>query len=176
MNERVPVERTTQQLIDDGRARQEALAGVEKILEEVRGTAHDEYQTVRVTVDGRGRLLDLWLRQDAVRWGADLGRVIVHVAHAAMDDATQAGYNRLAPLLGDNLTYAMELVSGHAAPARREARPGITAEEFQRRRDERMAQQHQQQRPGRREPDPRTDEFDPEDPLSFDVSFLRSDR
>lgn len=176
MSDRVPVERTTKQLIDDGRARQEALANVEKVLEDVRGTAHDEHQTVRVTVDGRGKLLDLWLRQDAVRWGPDLGRLIVHVARAAMDNATQAGYNRLAPLLGDNLTYAVELVSGHAAPARRDARPGITAEEFQRRRDERVAQQHRQRGPGRREPDPRTEEFDPEDPLSFDVSFLRSDR
>ena len=168
MTDRVPVERSTRQLIEDGRARQEALADIEKVLAEVTGTATDQYQTVRVTVDGRGKLLDLWLRQDAVRWGPELGRLIVQVAHAAMDNATQAGYNRLAPRLGDNLTYAVELISGHTAPARRGARPSITAEEFQRRRDERVGDQ--------REPDPRTEDFDDDDPLSFDVSFLRSDR
>ncbi|UVS81939.1 YbaB/EbfC family nucleoid-associated protein [Actinokineospora sp. UTMC 2448] len=168
MTAREPVERSTRQVIEDGRARQEALATVEKVLAEVQGTAQDQYQTVRVTVDGRGRMLDLWLRQDAVRWGPELGRLIVQVAHAAMDDATQAGYNRLAPLLGDNLTYAVELISGHAAPARRGARPSITAEEFQRRRDERLADQR---RPGPAAADP-----DDDDPLSLDLSFLRSDR
>lgn len=170
MTDRVPVERSTRQLIEDGRARQEALAGVEKVLAEVSGTATDQHQTIRVTVDGRGKLLDLWLRQDAVRWGPDLGRLIVQVAHAALDNATQAGYNRLAPLLGDNLTYAVELISGHAAPARRGAAPSITAEEFQRRRDARVATADQ------RKPDTRPDEPDDEDPLSLDVSFLRSDR
>ncbi|MFC7617693.1 YbaB/EbfC family nucleoid-associated protein [Actinokineospora soli] len=69
MNDRVPVERSTKQLIEDGKARQEALADVERVLAEVTGTATDQYQTVRVTVDGRGKVLDLWLRQDAVRWG-----------------------------------------------------------------------------------------------------------
>lgn len=170
MTDRVPVERSTRQLIEDSRARAEALADVERVLAEVTGTATDQHQTIRVTVDGRGKLLDLWLRQDAVRWGPQLGGLIVQVAHAAMDNATQAGYNRLAPMLGDNLTYAVELISGHAAPARRGARPSITAEEFQRRRDERVSAADQ------REPHPRTDEFDDDDPLSFDVSFLRSDR
>jgi hypothetical protein len=170
MTDRVPVERSTRQLIEDGRARQEALENVEKVLAEVTGTAVDQYQTVRVVVDGRGKLLDLWLRQDAVRWGPELGRLIVQVAHAALANATQAGYNRLAPLLGDNLTYAVELISGHAAPARRQGRPSITAEEFQRRRDERLAAAEQ------RKPDPRTEDHDDDDPLSLDVSFLRSDR
>jgi DNA-binding protein YbaB len=170
MSDRVPVERSTRQVIEDGRARQEALAGVEKVLAEVTGTATDQWQTVRVTVDGRGRVLDLWLRQDAVRWGPELGRLIVQVAHAAMANATQAGYNRLGPLLGDNLTYAVELISGHPAPARRPGPPGITAEEFQRRRDERLAAAEQ------REPATRAGEAEEDDPLSLDVSFLRSDR
>ncbi|MFC7617694.1 hypothetical protein ACFQV2_34110 [Actinokineospora soli] len=61
----------------------------------------------------------------------------------------------------------MELISGHPAPARRGERPSITAEEFQRRRDERVDQ---------RGPHPATQDFDEDDPLSFDVSFLRSDR
>ncbi|PPK69711.1 YbaB/EbfC family nucleoid-associated protein [Actinokineospora auranticolor] len=220
MTDRVPVERSTRQLIEDGRARQQALASVDTVLADVRGTAHDNHGSVRVTVDGRGKLLDLWLRPDAVRWGPDqLGRLIVLVAEAAMDQATQAGYNKLAPILGDGMTQAIEMLSGRTAPARRETGPGITAEEFQRRRDERMHAQATGQHPGPgpSEPDrghwapapgtvagqgnhpdrpgspdqvspaaagpggsgPGTvenDGFDPDDPLSFDLSSLRSDR
>lgn len=173
MSDREPVERSTSRLIEDNLARREALASVERVLQEVRGTAWDEYQSVRVTVDGRGKLLDLWLRPDAVRWGAErLGWLIVQVAHAAMDEATQAGYNRLAPLLGDNLTYAIEQLSGRAAPARRGAQSSITAEEFQRRRDERV----RRTTPTGRSAPPPEDDVEPDDPLSFDVSYLRSDR
>ena len=171
MTEREPLRRSTRQLIEDGRARQESLADIDTVLQGVHGTAYDQQQTVRVTVDGRGKLLELWLRQDAVRWGADqLGQLIVQVAQAAMDQATQAGYNKLAPLLGDNMTYAIELISGRAAPARDSRAGGITAEEFQRRRDERMNAGDPQQESAY------DDGFDPDDPLSFDLSSLRSDR
>ncbi|GLZ39256.1 YbaB/EbfC family nucleoid-associated protein [Actinokineospora sp. NBRC 105648] len=226
MTEREPLERSTQQLIEDGRARQEALAGIDTVLQGVHGTAYDNHASIRVTVDGRGKLVELWLREDAVRWGADqLGRLIVMVAEAAMAQATQAGYNKLGPLLGDNLTQAVELISGRAAPARRDTGPGITAEEFQRRRDERVRaaeggseragsgqgdhhgsapgggqsgdrlrgnenQPGEQLKPamgsgqrgpggtaGRRPGAPVDDDgFDPDDPLSFDLSSLRSDR
>ncbi|WP_018682447.1 YbaB/EbfC family nucleoid-associated protein [Actinokineospora enzanensis] len=216
MTEREPVERSTRQLIADGRARQEALASVDTVLAEVRGTAYDNHGSIKVTVDGRGKLLELWLRPDAVRWGPEqLGRLIVLVAEAAMDQATQAGYNRLAPLLGDSMTYAIEMLSGRAAPARRDTGPGITAEEFQRRRDERMhahggastlSQPDWTTRsdtapsvagqgnplPGAGSSRPadgngtgparvgrdtvENDGFDPDDPLSFDLSSLRSDR
>ncbi|MBC6448497.1 YbaB/EbfC family nucleoid-associated protein [Actinokineospora xionganensis] len=171
MTGREPIRRSTKQLIEDGRARQEAMANIDTVLAGVRGTAYDNHQSVRVTVDGRGKLLELWLRQDAVRWGADqLGRLIVMVARAAMDQATQAGYNKLGPILGDNMTYAIELISGRSAPARNPQAGGISAEEFQRRRDERMANG-----PTKAEP-AEDDGFDPDDPLSFDLSSLRSDR
>ena len=171
--EREPVERSTRQLIDDGLARQKALAGVDTVLEQVRGTATDNHQSVRVTVDGRGRLVELWLREDAVRWGADqLGRLIVLVAEAAMDQATQAAYNRLAPILGDGLTYAIEQLSGRPAPAR-QGSGGITAEEFQRRRDERLRRADGEVSARGPVVD---DGFDPDDPLAFDLSSLRSDR
>ncbi|GAA2964474.1 YbaB/EbfC family nucleoid-associated protein [Actinokineospora diospyrosa] len=219
MTGRDPVERSTRQLIEDGRARQEAMAGVDAVLAAVRGTAYDEHGSVRVTVDGRGKLLDLWLRQDAVRWGPQrLGALIVAVADAALAQATQAGYNKLGPILGDSMTQAIELLSGRAAPARRDTRPGITAEEFQRRRDERMHARSAgapaaegdgvpggQPAPGAgtiggqahpaagqvapsgattaagRADDGRgragaDDGFDPDDPLAFDLSSLRSDR
>jgi DNA-binding protein YbaB len=172
--DREPLDRSTKQLIEDGRARQDALSKVDMILEQVHGTAHDHNGTVEVTVDGRGRLLRLRLAPEAARYGADgLGRLIVRVAQVAMDDATQSGYNKVALLLGDNLTHALEQLSGRAAPARREGDGGITAEEFQARRDERM----------RRTAEESAGEtganggHDPANELaSFDPASLRSDR
>jgi DNA-binding protein YbaB len=158
--EREPVDRSTRQMIDDGRARQEALSKVDEVLATVTGTAHDRNGTVEVTVDGRGRLKRLWLAQEAARYGPDgLAQLIVKVAAVAMDDATQSGYNKVALLLGDNLTYALEQLSGRAAPARRPGDDGITAEEFQARRDKRVAVEDS------------SDDLD-----SFDPSSLRSDR
>ena len=174
MIEREPLNRTTKQLIEDGRARQDALSQVDSILAGVTGTAHDRNGSVEVTVDGRGRLVRLWLAPDAARYGPDgLGRLIVNVARVAMDDATQTGYNKVALLLGDNLTFALEQLSGRAAPARQGRDTGLTAEEFQARRAERL----------RREAGETADEtapngrYDPADELaSFDPSSLRSDR
>jgi len=160
MIEREPVDRTTKQMIEDGRARQEALSKVDAILADVKGTAHDRNGTVEVTVDGRGKLLKLWLAQEAARYGPEgLAQVIVKVTAVAMDDATQAGYNKVALLLGDNLTYALEQLSGRSAPARRTGDGGITAEEFQARRDKRVAEA--------------SEDFELD---TFDPASLRSDR
>ena len=65
-------------------------------------------------------------------------------------------------LLGDNLTYALEQLSGRAAPARGQADGGITAEEFQARRDRRVAAE--------------TAEAEDFDLDTFDPASLRSDR
>ena len=174
MIDRAPLERTTRQLIDDGRARQDVLSKVDEILATVTGTARDREATVEVTVDGRGKLRTLRLAPDARRHGPEgLGRLIVEVAKVAMDDATQAGYNKVAPLLGDTLTQALEQLSGRATPARRRGEGGITAEEFQARRDERLRRTDQETAG-----DGRTNGgHDPADELaSFDPSSLRSDR
>jgi DNA-binding protein YbaB len=174
MIDREPLNRTTKQLIEDGRARQDALSKVDAILEQVTGTAHDRDHTVEVTVDGRGKLVRLRLAPEAARHGPDgLGRLIVTVAQVAMDDATQTGYNKVALLLGDNLTYALEQLSGRVTPARREKDGGITAEQFQARREERLRRTAQETAA-----DERTNGGnDPADELaSFDPSSLRSDR
>jgi DNA-binding protein YbaB len=164
MIEREPIERSTRQMIEDGRARQEALSKVDAILAGVTGVAHDRNGTVEVTVDGRGKLLNLWLAPEAARYGPDgLAQLIVKVAAVAMDDATQAGYNQVARLLGDNLTYALEQLSGRVTPARRQDDGGITAEEFQARREERLA----------REAESSSQDFDLD---TFDPASLRSDR
>jgi DNA-binding protein YbaB len=164
MIEREPIERSTRQMIEDGRARQDALSKVDGILASVQGTAHDRNGTVEVTVDGRGKLLNLWLAPEAARYGSDgLAQLIVKVTAVAMDDATQAGYNKVARLLGDNLTYALEQLSGRVTPARRADDGGITAEEFQARRDKRVA--------GEDETSSRDFDLD-----TFDPASLRSDR
>jgi DNA-binding protein YbaB len=161
MIEREPINRTTKQMIEDGRARQEALSKVDEILAKVTGTAHDRNGAVEVTVDGRGKLKNLWLAPEAAQYGPDgLAQLIVQVTAVAMDDATQAGYNKVALLLGDNLTYALEQLSGRTAPARRKDDGGITAEEFQARRDKRVA-------------DVEEEHLDLD---SFDPASLRSDR
>ncbi|MGH3875601.1 MAG: YbaB/EbfC family nucleoid-associated protein [Actinophytocola sp.] len=174
MIEREPLNRTTKQLIEDGRARQDALSKVDEVLEQVTGTAHDRKRTVEVTVDGRGRLVRLWLAPDAARYGPEgLGRLIVEVARVAMDDATQSGYNKVALLLGDNLTFALEQLSGRTTPARRQSDGGITAEEFQARRDERLRRTAEESDDG----GGTNGGYDPADELaSFDPSSLRSDR
>ncbi|RZS36847.1 YbaB/EbfC DNA-binding family protein [Herbihabitans rhizosphaerae] len=171
--EREPLERSTDQLIADMDARRDALAQVEPVLKSTTGTAHDPQGTVQITVDGQGKLLKLYMRPDAVKWGADtLAKLIVDVARVAHQDATQNAYNKLGPLLGDNLTYAIEQLSGLRAPARQETEGGITAEEFQARRDERVRHESQ----GTQQVSPSSAADDDYDLDTFDASMLRSDR
>jgi DNA-binding protein YbaB len=174
MIDREPLNRTTKQLIEDGRARQDALSTVDTVLAQVTGIACDRAGTVEVTVDGRGKLVRLRLAPEASRHGPDgLGRLIVEVARVAMDDATQSGYNKVARLLGDGLTLALEQLSGRTTPARRAHDGGITAEEFQARRDERLRRTAEETAAE----SPAYGGLDPADELaSFDPSSLRSDR
>lgn len=172
MIQREPLERTTRELIDQARTREQVLSQVDEVLRQVTGTATDPQGTVEITVNARGKLLGIWLCADVARWGHEqLGRLIVEVAQSAAQQATQASYNRLAPLLGDNLTAAIEQLSGRAAPARNQRDDptgGLTAEEFQRRRDERL------RRTRRAQPAAPPDVDD--DVAAFDPSTLRSDR
>ncbi|MFC4001875.1 YbaB/EbfC family nucleoid-associated protein [Prauserella oleivorans] len=172
MVEQVPIERTTRQLIDDARARQEALARVDAVLAQATGTAHDLDSTIEITVDARGKLIDLWLAPAAVNWGPErLGSLIVEVAQVAMREATQASYNKVALLLGEHMTYLIEQLSGVPAPARAQGDdPGLTVEEFQRRREERLAAGR------RRAPAPAPEPDEDYDLDTFDPATLRSDR
>lgn len=171
--ERVPVERGTDELIEAAHVRREATADVEQRLARVTGEAVDPDQTVAARVGVHGDLRELWLREDATRWGPQrLGELIVWAAQAATTDAVQRGYDALAPVLGDNLTTAMESIT-HPAPARGGADPAgyLSQEEFQARRDARhgVVAPQAPQRPAA-EPEPDDDLF------AFDPSTLRSDR
>jgi DNA-binding protein YbaB len=113
---------TTRQLIAQARAREEAMARVEELLASASGTAHDLDGQVEVTVDARGKLLRLWLAPSAVDLGERLGPLVVEIAQAAMREATQDGYNKVALLLGEDMTAMIEQMTGMPAPARAERR------------------------------------------------------
>ncbi|MDQ7805737.1 YbaB/EbfC family nucleoid-associated protein [Amycolatopsis sp. A133] len=163
---------TTRQLIAQARAREEAMARVEELLASASGTAHDLDGQVEITVDARGKLLRLWLAPSAVNLGEQLGPLVVEIAQAAMREATQDGYNKVALLLGEDMTYMIEQMTGVPAPARaQDDDPGMTVEEFQRQRAERLGSAPAES------PEPVTSVED-EDAYwdSFDPASLRSDR
>jgi DNA-binding protein YbaB len=163
---------TTRRLIAQARAREEAMARVEELLASASGTAHDLDGQVEVTVDARGKLLRLWLAPSAVELGERLGPLVVEIAQAAMREATQDGYNKVALLVGEDMTYMIEQMTGMPAPARAEDDdPGMTVEEFQRLRAERLGSS----------PEPAAapaSSVEDEDAYweSFDPASLRSDR
>jgi DNA-binding protein YbaB len=161
---------TTRQLISEARAREEAMARVEELMAAASGTAHDIDGQVEATVDARGKLLRLWLAPSAVNLGERLGPLVVEIAQAAMREATQDGYNKVALLLGEDMTHMIEQMTGMPAPARAEDDdPGMTVEEFQRLRDERLGSA-----PPAAPPSSAEDEDAYWD--TFDPSSLRSDR
>lgn len=163
---------TTRELISQARAREEAMARVDELLASASGTAHDLDGQVEATVDGRGKLLRLWLAPSAVNLGEGLGPLVVEIAQAAMREATQDGYNKVALLLGEDMTFMIEQMTGMPAPARAEDDdPGMTVEEFQRLRAERLGAAPPES------PEPVTSAED-EDAYwdSFDPASLRSDR
>jgi hypothetical protein len=175
MIDQVPIERTTKDLISDVRARQEAFEQVEGLMAKATGTAHDVDESIEITVDARGKLLNLWLAPAAMNWGPDrLGSLIVEVTQVAMREATQNSYNQVALLLGEDMTYLIEQLSGLPAPARTENDdPGMTVEEFQRQREERLGSL---QRRSSETPQPVPPDGDDYDLDSFDPASLRSDR
>src|SRR5699024_7235758 len=104
--EQRPVGGTTRELIEQARARQDAVSTVENVLTTVTGTAHDAEHLIEVTVDARGRLRNLRIAPEAAQHGPDrLGPQIVATAEAALREATQNSYNRVALQLGEDTTH-----------------------------------------------------------------------
>ncbi|WP_197320815.1 YbaB/EbfC family nucleoid-associated protein [Saccharomonospora sp. NB11] len=170
---------STRDLIARARARQDAVASVEALMAQATGTAHDADNTVELMVDARGKLLRLRLAPAAANWGPDrLGSLLVEVAQAAMREAVQASYDAVALRLGEDVTYLIEQLSGMPAPARDpEADPGITVEEFQRRREERLREaRHTGGTAGPDRPALAVEDDDLDDLDDFDPATLRSDR
>ncbi|GAA1985690.1 YbaB/EbfC family nucleoid-associated protein [Amycolatopsis minnesotensis] len=171
--DQVPLRKTTQELIAEADAQQEAFAQVGAIMAKASGTAHDADGTVEVTVDAKGKLRNLWLAPTAVNWGpVRLAELILEVTQVAMREATQDSYNKVALLLGEDLTYAIEQLSGLPAPARAENDdPGMTVEEFQHQRELRLRSTQRGTSSPSVSSAPEDDDWE-----SFDPATLRSDR
>ncbi|MGW4486769.1 YbaB/EbfC family nucleoid-associated protein [Amycolatopsis sp. NPDC004368] len=132
---------STRELIEQARARETALSQVEALMAETRGSAHALDGTVEVTVDALGALRRLWLAPSVIDADpARLAALILEVTQLAMVEATQDCYNKVALQLGEDVTLLIERLSGRSAPARAaDDDPGMTVEEFQRLREERLA-------------------------------------
>ncbi|MCG3757328.1 YbaB/EbfC family nucleoid-associated protein [Amycolatopsis sp. Poz14] len=166
----------TRELISLARSREAALGQVASLMGEARGSAHALDGSVEVTVDALGALKRLWLAPSLA--SADPSRIsalVLEVVRVAMAEAEQDCYNRVGLLLGEEAGLLVEALSGRAAPARSsDDDPGMTVEEFQRLRAERVGE--------RRFPAPAAasasaaaesgeDEWE-----DFDPASLRSDR
>ncbi|MGW7536645.1 YbaB/EbfC family nucleoid-associated protein [Amycolatopsis sp. NPDC054798] len=132
----------TRELIELARDREAALAQVASVMTEARGSAHALDGSVQVTVDALGALKRLWLAPSVV--DGDPSRVsalVLEVVRVAMAEAEQDCYNRVGLLLGEEAGLLVEALSGRAAPARVAGDdPGMTVEEFQRLRAERVGE------------------------------------
>lgn len=147
------------------RAEQRRLASerLPEILANTTGVAMDQRQLVQATTDASGALKGLALHPAAMSFGGkELGLMVIEAAETATAYARQRCFNALALVLGDNATLEIERLLG-PSPARAagwDTAPVVAPES------------------------PATDEIpvvavadiDPDDPLSFDPSSLRSDR
>ncbi|MEV6900951.1 YbaB/EbfC family nucleoid-associated protein [Amycolatopsis sp. NPDC051372] len=132
---------STRDLIDQARAREAALSQVAALMADARGSAHALDGTVEATVDALGALRRLWLAPSVIDADpARLAALILEVTRPAIVEATQDCYDKVALQLGEDVTWLIEQLSGQPAPARSpDDDPGMTVEQFQRLRAERLA-------------------------------------
>ncbi|HEV8557035.1 MAG TPA: hypothetical protein VGR06_11645 [Actinophytocola sp.] len=147
------------ELVARAELRRQASARLPEIIASVTGVAMDERRLVQATTDAGGELRALALHPAAMSFGGkELGRMIMEAAHLATEYARQECFNRLALVLGDVVTAELERLIG-PSPARAAGwdtapvAPEISVA-----------------------PEAPVAEDDPDDPLSFDPSTLRSDR
>ncbi len=152
-----------EELAAQAEQRRQASARLPEILANTTGVAMDQRQLVQATTDASGALRGLALHPAAMSFGGkELGRMIIEAAWTATEYARQHCFNALALVLGDKATLEIERLIG-PSPARAagwDTAPVAAAEN-----------------PATDEiPVVSVDDIDPDDPLSFDPSSLRSDR
>jgi hypothetical protein len=147
------------ELVARAELRRQASARLPEIIASVTGVALDERRLVQATTNASGELRALALHPAAMSFGGkELGRMIMEAAHLATEYARQECFNKLALVLGDVVTAKLERLIG-PSPARAAGwdtapvAPEISVA-----------------------PEAPVPEDDPDDPLSFDPSTLRSDR
>ncbi|WP_020662246.1 YbaB/EbfC family nucleoid-associated protein [Amycolatopsis benzoatilytica] len=166
----------TSEIIAQARERSEAVSRVSELMAQARGSAHALDRSVEVTVDALGSLKRLWLAPGLA--DADPGRVsalVLDVVRVAMTEAAQDCFNRVGLLLGEDAARLVEEMSGVPAPARAvDDDPGMTVEEFQRLRAERLGERRFPAAPPPVASVPEEDED--QYWADFDPASLRSDR
>lgn len=140
--------------------RRAATARLPEILAGTTGVAMDQRRLVQATTDASGALKALSLHPAAMSFGGkELGRMVIEAAQTAAEYARQRCFNELALVLGDNATAEIERLIG-PSPARAagwDTAPTVSPATAP-------------------IPAAPVDDIDPDDPLSFDPSSLRSDR
>ena len=153
-------EPSVEELVAQAELRRQASARLPEILAGTTGVAMDQRRLVQATTDASGALRALALHPAAISFGGrELGLMVIEAARTATEFARQRCFNELALVLGDNATLEIEKLIG-PSPARAagwdtvpDVSPGTTES-----------------------PGPPAGDADPDDPLSFDPSSLRSDR
>jgi hypothetical protein len=164
----------TDELLAQDELRRQAAARLPEIVASTTGVALDRRRLVQATTTASGELRGLALHPAAMSFGGtELGRMIIEAAQQATEFAKQRCFNELALVLGDTATAELEALLG-PSPARAAgwdtARTAPTAVRLtgtdaagtDPADTDRLASV--------------TDDIDPDDPLSFDPSSLRSDR
>jgi hypothetical protein len=155
-----PSEPPVDELVAQAEARREAGERLPDIVATTTGVAMDQRRLVQATTTASGELRGLALHPAAMSFGGEeLGKMIIEAATQATAFAKQRCFNELALVLGDEATAEIEALIG-PSPAR--AAGWDTAP----RRAEAPAE----------ESVVAADDFDPDDPMAFDPSSLRSDR
>ena len=94
--------RTTEQLVADTEERLRRTEDLPARIEAIRGTAHNDTNTIRVTATVHGALSDLEIADEALALGPEqLGAEIVRLAAEANQAALAEGLGALSPALGD---------------------------------------------------------------------------
>jgi hypothetical protein len=155
-------EPSTDELVARAEVRRQATERLPEIIARTTGVAMDQRRLVQATTNASGELVALTLHPAAMSFGGrELGRMVIEAARQATEFAKQRCFNELALVLGDNATAELEALIG-PSPARAagwDTAPVAPAAEM------RVT-----------EPPAPPDDVDPDDPLAFDVSTLRSDR
>jgi hypothetical protein len=147
------------ELVAQAELRRQASARLPEIVANTTGVAMDQRRLVQATTNASGELRALALHPAAMSFGGrELGRMIIEAARQATDFAKQRCFNELALVLGDQATAEIEALIG-PSPAR--AAGWDTAPRRTEVAEESVVV---------------ADDFDPDDPMSFDPSSLRSDR
>jgi hypothetical protein len=162
------------ELVARAEMRRQASDRLPALVAGTTGVAMDEHRLVQATTTASGELRDLQLHPAALSVGGrKLAEMIMQAAALATEYAKQRCFNALAQVLGDIATAELEAMIG-PAPARAagwdtvSARDGVPAPA----RAPEPVQEAETPATGV----PALAELDPDDPLSFDPSSLRSDR